>query len=662
MARRRPTRSAKAGTRPSVTGGAQRAARTLLQAGVITAIAAVPLAFNPLGYNWFGPAKAAVLTMAVFLVVLGLSIDSTAVASAGGILRRSRVVYPLVVIAVLACASIAVNQAKVQSLLGMHPEYQGALLWLGAVIIGFGALAAGRPGTRVFSRAVTVAALVSGSAALGQMVGIGPLSRLTAAAEDRIGSTLGNASNLGVYLVLAVPIAVWVARRDQSRSWRWTGWLAIAVGTAAIAMSMSRGAWLGAIAGAAVWIAAELWSPDRRHRARLLWVAVGLVVALCVAALVVPGVPARVSSAFDVKHGSVKWRVAVWGAALKMVADRPVLGWGPNGFHTAYPAYRPIGLRRGKELSRFVGDPHNIFVSAAASLGVGGALALLALVGIVGWDAIAGVRKRDPRQLFLVARASSLSAGLVALQFHFVTLDTLPLLAVLVALALPRREDASVAASAPANAPKRGLVAAGWVLAGLSAAAAGLGVALVFADASAGRGVAIAMAKGPWEQASANIERAQRLAPWETAYVWAEARAAGSTLSGGFDDQVFEDGIAAISVVRRRLPLESSAALDQGRLLLMAGSATGNRRDFSAARDAFSAGVEADPYNARQWEGMGLSYGGLGAWESAKDSYQRALRLDPRSAAALSGMAMTYDGLGEFAKAAEYKRRAAALK
>jgi len=68
----------------------------------------------------------------------------------------------------------------------------------------------------------------------------------------RNGSTVGHANTLSAYLLMCLPLVVWLAVRSRSRAAR-IAWLTLSAASLfIIVMSLSRGAWLGAVAGALV--------------------------------------------------------------------------------------------------------------------------------------------------------------------------------------------------------------------------------------------------------------------------------------------------------------------------------------------------------------------------------------------------------------------------
>ena len=185
------------------------------------------------------------------------------------------------------------------------------------------------------------------------------------------------------YLAMAIPIAVGFAAESAlhvRRSWshRRFGWVALGepagiatirrVAAAMVLMvgllaSHSRGGLL-AFGGAAL----ALVALQRRWRALLL----PLVVSLVVIGLFWVDVSAT-RRAFETR-GLQHSRFALWGDAIRMFPEFPVLGAGFNAFGTSYTQYQTI------ERYEWYGEAHNEYLQALIDTGLAGAALVAALV------------------------------------------------------------------------------------------------------------------------------------------------------------------------------------------------------------------------------------------------------------------------------------------
>ncbi len=151
----------------------------------------------------------------------------------------------------------------------------------------------------------------------------------------------------------------------------------LALGGAAITAALFFAAWLtgslGAIlagaAAAVVWVLYEL--VGRRialHGRRIFCAAWGLV-ALGTAAVVAWGVIFQ-----SLPHWSLHFRWLYWRSSWPMLLDHWLTGVGRENFRRAYLQYKPMAVPEE------IANPHNFLVQAAAEWGIGGVLAVVALL------------------------------------------------------------------------------------------------------------------------------------------------------------------------------------------------------------------------------------------------------------------------------------------
>jgi len=159
----------------------------------------------------------------------------------------------------------------------------------------------------------------------------------------------------GVLLVGALFFVAYLAHV----SWRRVWWMipAVTVTIAALALTYSRNAWLGLVAG----ILGLLATAHRAGRILLVLVSLALVAALASPASVVE----RARSIIDLQDQSIRDRVAMWRAGLAMIADHPLLGVGPGEVRAWYPHYR-----RPEAVRPSTGHLHNSAIHIAAERGL----------------------------------------------------------------------------------------------------------------------------------------------------------------------------------------------------------------------------------------------------------------------------------------------------
>jgi O-antigen ligase len=180
---------------------------------------------------------------------------------------------------------------------------------------------------------------------------------------DRPDGNLGQPNLLGALLAMAVVLAL--ARAWRDRRW-WPLLLPLAAG---LAVCTSRSGWLGATAGVGTWAALSL--PGRR--AALATLAGGAAVT-GVAFLFLATGPLRQLNA---DTGSA--RVGVWSDSLRVIAARPLTGWGEEGFGLVFGRYQSADWEPGHAFDRAHSQPLDLL----AAQGLPGLMACAWLWGAV---------------------------------------------------------------------------------------------------------------------------------------------------------------------------------------------------------------------------------------------------------------------------------------
>lgn len=177
-------------------------------------------------------------------------------------------------------------------------------------------------------------------------------------------------------LLVAQLVASAPRRRGWGGAWRWA---ALAVINAALLCSYTRSAWVGLVAALTLLVLA------RAPRWLLAYPVAALVLALTAPAPMVE----RMRSIADVDDPSNRDRLSMAQAGLAMVADRPLVGLGPEMVRDLYPRYRVDTAVRDR-----VPHLHNSFLHLAAERGLPELASYLALMGI----ALAGAWRRFRRE------------------------------------------------------------------------------------------------------------------------------------------------------------------------------------------------------------------------------------------------------------------------
>lgn len=319
--------------------------------------------------------------------------------------RPSRVVPVLGVMAVLATASTVFALDRRVAVFGHDSTEQGLLVWmcyLGLVFLGSQLVTSTRRLLQLASAIVCAAALVAGFALL-EVAGLRPFPELGEPWMYTRGmSTMMNPDFLGTFLVLPFVLGIGAFGISRGTS-RWLVLGATALVGIALLYSQTRGAWLGAIAGAGALMALTLIerrggvatarSAERgggaaaeppSGRAPMI-AALVVVAAVVVAAAALPSsedLIRRISSLGGAltEAGGLSGRAAIWREVGAAVLDRPVLGAGPGNLLYAWQEHASLATLRTTGSQVVVNDAHNLYLDIAVEFGLVFLAALIALV------------------------------------------------------------------------------------------------------------------------------------------------------------------------------------------------------------------------------------------------------------------------------------------
>ncbi len=140
----------------------------------------------------------------------------------------------------------------------------------------------------------------------------------------------GTTAHVMTFSGIVLPLSLLFISLTFSRSGKAVHWAAAALTSAALALTFTRGAWIGWGAGVLTIVAL------RRIRLVPWLVPIGLL------ALTFSPEPifARFVSSFDLRQTSVLDRIRMAEAGVEMIRDRPLFGVGPGNVKEVYPLYR----------------------------------------------------------------------------------------------------------------------------------------------------------------------------------------------------------------------------------------------------------------------------------------------------------------------------------
>lgn len=190
-----------------------------------------------------------------------------------------------------------------------------------------------------------------------------------------------------------------------------------ALALAQVGLSLSRGAWIGCIAGFLALLVLQ-----RRARRALLRLSVPCLAALVVAATLTPAsnelriVGERFGSIGSADKNPYDDRTTIWGEALREFREAPVLGQGPGAF--------PIVSSRLASRARTVSalHAHDVPLHVAAELGAPGLILLVGFTLSLGLAALRATRRLDEVDGSLAAGVGAALATFVGQGLFDVTL------------------------------------------------------------------------------------------------------------------------------------------------------------------------------------------------------------------------------------------------
>lgn len=263
-------------------------------------------------------------------------------------------------------------------------------------------------------------------------------------------STLGNPVYLGALCMMALPLglALWSEKPGVSRFW---SGLFLIGGMTGLVLSLSRGAWMGAIVGSLITVGA-LVRQDRKRLSGFRTLVVCACVGMIFAVVSMPETRQRLTTFVSLREGSNAARLQGWNAALKGWQERPLIGWGPDTFVRTFRRHRSLDYIRAAGPGVTQAHVHNDLLQMASTQGLLGVLGYLLILGVVAKNLWRRFRSDDlsPMEIGL---AGSLVALLVQNQFNFSSISTAIWAAVFTGLlfAAPARDEATTYVSPAAR-------------------------------------------------------------------------------------------------------------------------------------------------------------------------------------------------------------------
>ena len=180
----------------------------------------------------------------------------------------------------------------------------------------------------------------------------------------RVYATLDNPNVLSEYLLLIIPLGVATTLTGRTRQSRAAGAVATAAMVACLALTLSRGGYLGLALAAALFLVLL----DRR------FIVLGVIGCVLLLFFLPATIMQRILSIADMSDTSTSYRLSIWMASVDMLKDYWLcgVGTGTAAFQQVYPLYS-----YNAAVSQHA---HNLYLQVMCECGVSGIVALLGAV------------------------------------------------------------------------------------------------------------------------------------------------------------------------------------------------------------------------------------------------------------------------------------------
>ena len=450
-ARTTPPNDAAAASALTLAAMARFADRSLVGLMLATAVA-LPLVFSIAGQDVFALPKS--VTLWVISIFAGILLIVRLAGERSTRLRAAPIWMLFGTWILLNVVGWWLSVDRDHSLIGESLQYQGVVsIMCYALSLVVAAAALGRPGrVRLFLLAIVVGAIPVAGYAVIQWLRLDPIWPYLP--KGRAFSTLGQANALGAYLVIAIAASLGLLG-SSGRLARGVMVPIVALLCAAVAFTLSRGAYLGLLAMIIVFgVGVGLPLLVRILRAPKLGLAAGAIVIAAAGMAAMPTLEPfvlRATSTVDLAEDSVLGHFDLWTVGARMVADHPLIGTGQDTFVLEFGHYRDLALSpdRAWIMAKYRPEsPHNVYLAIAGGTGLPSLAAYLGIVGLAVTGILRLVRRTScPRDAWLLtALAAAIAGHLVTDAFVTAELTSTWLLWVILGLAIGNSTQRDAAA------------------------------------------------------------------------------------------------------------------------------------------------------------------------------------------------------------------------
>ncbi len=274
---------------------------------------------------------------------------------------------------------------------------------------------------------------------------IGIYQYLNSGLSVRAFSTFQNPDFLAYYLILIFPLGISLILLESNLRLKLI-WFGVSIlSFVCLIVTFTRGAWLGFLVSLVffgVMVGSYMW---RQGRVWIVSFFIFLLISVTAILYLSSNTPIqetsfqrRIASVVQFTGGTAQARVELWRGALRMISQRPVLGWGPDTLSLVYRSYRSASFIQLEGSDVTPDKAHNEFLQLGATIGLFGLAAYLwFLIAIyaIGYSVFTNLRSHNLRMMIAAAMAGGMGY-LIALQFLFSEISFTPFFWIVIGLTI----------------------------------------------------------------------------------------------------------------------------------------------------------------------------------------------------------------------------------
>jgi len=373
----------------------------------------------------------------VTILLIALKLSQVVTTGTGPKLKRpTRLNLTILFFLVLNLLATLFSTHPYTSIFGYYTRFNSGLLSLGCYLAIYHAFRvelqkSGRPFLKKCLALLIIAATLVSVYAWGQHFGLDK-GMWVQDSQARAFSTLGQPNWLASFLLLILPIILAGYLQTTKGALLNLHFLLFTLCFGAFWFTYSRAGLVGLLCSTLLLLVLTPRTVLKRHRKKLAFLAL-LCLTICLgqpgifkerlAKLVVQQSTVRAAAAPEtakkVGGETGQIRLLVWQGTLRLIADYPLLGTGPETFAYSFLPYRPAALNQTTEWDFLYNKAHNEYLNIAVNCGLPGLLAFLGIVGQAFGQAF-----RNRQDITTVGLSCGLLGMLVANFFGFSVVTT----------------------------------------------------------------------------------------------------------------------------------------------------------------------------------------------------------------------------------------------